>query len=89
LLPILSGRADIYLAGHYHSMQHLRPKNGVNFFIAGGGGASAYDVGTVDSLTKFVTKEHGFAVLDATDSTFTVRFIDEHAKELYATTLRK
>jgi tartrate-resistant acid phosphatase type 5 len=89
LLPILTGRADIYLAGHYHSMQHLTPKNGVNFFIAGGGGASAYDVGTVDSLTKFVTKEHGFAVLDATDSTFMVRFIDEHAKQMYAATLRK
>lgn len=89
LLPILTGRADVYLAGHYHSMQHLTPVNGVNFFIAGGGGASAYDVGTVDSLTKFVTKEHGFAVLDATDSTFTVRFIDEHAKQMYAATLRK
>jgi tartrate-resistant acid phosphatase type 5 len=89
LLPILTGRADIYLAGHYHSMQHIRPKNGVNFFIAGGGGASAYDVGKPDSLATFVTKEHGFAVLEATDSTFTVRFIDEHAKPLYATTLRK
>jgi tartrate-resistant acid phosphatase type 5 len=89
LLPILTGRADIYLAGHYHSMQHLVPVNGVNFFIAGGGGASAYDVGTVDSLTKFVTKEHGFAVLDVTDTTFAVRFIDEHDHQLYMATLRK
>jgi tartrate-resistant acid phosphatase type 5 len=89
LLPILTGRADIYLAGHYHSMQHLVPVNGVNFFIAGGGGASAYDVGKADSVTKFVTKEHGFAVLDVTDTTFAVRFIDEHDHQLYMATLRK
>jgi hypothetical protein len=89
LLPILTGRADVYLAGHYHSMQHLTPVNGVNFFIAGGGGASSYDVAPADSLIKFATKEHGFAVLDVTDTTFTVRFIDEHDTQVYTATLRK
>jgi hypothetical protein len=63
--------------------------NGVSFFIAGGGGASSYDVGPMDARTKFATKEHGFAVLDVTDTTFTVRFIDEHDKQLYTATLRK
>jgi tartrate-resistant acid phosphatase type 5 len=89
ILPILTGRADVYMAGHYHSMQHLVPVNGVSFFIAGGGGASSYDVGPMDARTKFATKEHGFAVLDVTDTTFTVRFIDEHDKQLYTATLRK
>jgi tartrate-resistant acid phosphatase type 5 len=89
LLPILSGRADVYLTGHLHSMAHMAPVNGVNFFVAGSGGAGGYDVGPVDAFTKFATKEHGFAVLEATDSTFTVRFIDEHTKPLYTTTLRR
>jgi tartrate-resistant acid phosphatase type 5 len=89
LLPILSGRADVYLAGHLHSLTHMAAVNGVNFFISGMGGAGGFAVGAADSVTRFVTKEFGFAVLEATDATFTVRFVDEHDQQLYTATLRK
>jgi tartrate-resistant acid phosphatase type 5 len=89
LLPILSGRADVYLSGHFHNMQHLAPVNGVNFFTAGGGGASSYDVGPPDPRVLYATNQHGFAVLDVTDTTFTVRFINEQDHQVYMTTLRK
>src|SRR6266545_966501 len=40
LLPIFKQRADIYLAGHDHDLEHLKPEGGVHFFISGGGGAA-------------------------------------------------
>lgn len=88
LLPTLRGRADVYLSGHNHSMQHLKPAQGVNLFISGAGGAGTYPVDSADPKGLFVSDEYGFATLDATYSTFTVRFIDRHGKELYVTTLR-
>src|SRR5262249_14105185 len=38
LFPVLKNRVDIYLAGHEHDMQHLKPVDGVHFVISGGGG---------------------------------------------------
>src|SRR5262249_60638066 len=39
LLPVLRRRADVYLCGHDHDLQHLKEEEGVHFFVAGGGGA--------------------------------------------------
>jgi tartrate-resistant acid phosphatase type 5 len=89
-MPILQGRADVYLSGHYHSLQHLKPVNGVNLFVSAGGGASSYDVYTgADSTVLFAKKAYGFSVLDITDTTFTLRFVDEAAKVIYTATLKK
>ena len=38
LLPVLKDRADVYLAGHDHDMQHLKPEGRLHFFVAGSGG---------------------------------------------------
>ena len=38
LLPLLRDRAHIYLAGHDHDMQHLKPEGQLHFFVAGSGG---------------------------------------------------
>ncbi len=40
LLPILRGRADLYLAGHEHDLQILEPEDGLHFVISGAGGKS-------------------------------------------------
>ena len=42
LMPILRGRANLYISGHEHSLQHLTAEDGVHFVIAGGGGAGTY-----------------------------------------------
>ena len=39
LLPVLRGRANVYLCGHDHDLQHIAPEDGVHFVVAGGGGA--------------------------------------------------
>jgi len=89
LMPILKGRADVYFSGHHHSLEHLKPVDGVNLFIAGGGGATTYDVDPQSPVALFAKQEYGFAVLEAGPHTFTVRFIDKNSHQLDETILRK
>ena len=89
LVPLLNNRVDVYLCGHDHNLQALKPVNGVHYFVAGGGGAGTYrtDSTYTRSLARF--EAYGFAVLEATRTTLTVRLVDQGRKELYAATLRK
>ena len=89
IMPILKGRADVYLAGHHHSLQHVKTVDGVNLFISGGGGASTYEIDEKSPRKVFAKSEHGFAVIEVSDETFTVRFIDKDSQTLYETTIRK
>jgi hypothetical protein len=89
LMPILKGRADIYIAGHHHSLEHLKPVDGVNLFIAGGGGATSYDVDQHSPVGIFAKSEYGFAVIEADEHNFTVRFIDKNSKVLDESTIHK
>jgi hypothetical protein len=34
-VPILKDRANIYMAGHEHTMQHIAPEAGVHFIVNG------------------------------------------------------
>ena len=89
LVPLLDHRVDVYLCGHDHNLQAIKPVNGVHYFVAGAGGAGTYrtDSTYTRSLARF--EAYGFAVLEATRTTLTVRLVDQGRKELYAATLRK
>jgi hypothetical protein len=81
LLPVLRGRADIYLAGHDHDMQHLKPEGGLHFFVAGSGGQLRPIQPGPRSL--FARSAHGFAVLEVLPSALAVAFVDVQGQELY------
>jgi tartrate-resistant acid phosphatase type 5 len=89
LLPAIAGLADAYIAGHHHSLEHLKPENGLHFFIAGGGGASLYPVWEQSPQALFAKSLHGFAAISASASEFTVEFIGMDGISLYSHTLRK
>jgi tartrate-resistant acid phosphatase type 5 len=89
LMPILKGRADVYIAGHVHDMEHLQPIDGVNLFIAGGGGAPTYQIQPDSRHALFAKQAHGFAVFELDRTTLTVRFVDTNAEEMYHATIRK
>lgn len=89
LMPVLKGRADVYIAGHDHNLEHLKPVDGVNLFIAGGGGAGSYEVDATDPVALFAKQTNGFAVLEINEHAFTLRFIDTTGKQIYETTLHK
>lgn len=89
LLPVLRGRADLYVAGHDHDMQHLTAEAGVHFFVAGGGGAGLR-IPKPGARSVYARDVHGFAVLEAARDTVTVRFIGaDGLAELYSYVIRK
>ncbi len=88
LLPVLKGRADIYIAGHDHDLQHLSAEDGLHFFISGGGGAGIRAI-KPGPRSLFARSSYGFAVLEANGKQLKVRFIDTTLKELHEATLTK
>jgi tartrate-resistant acid phosphatase type 5 len=88
LLPLLKNRVDVYLVGHDHILNHIKPEAGVQFFVSGGGGAGVYKVKPGDR-TLFAQSVYGFAVVEADSGSLTVRYIGADSKQLYEYTLRK
>jgi tartrate-resistant acid phosphatase type 5 len=86
LLPILRNRAHVYIAGHDHNFQALKPEDGVHFFVAGGGGAGLYQLRQYER-SLFAASVNGFAVLDASAARLTVTFIDVTGKKIYEQTI--
>ncbi|MCI0389718.1 MAG: metallophosphoesterase [Acidobacteria bacterium] len=82
LLPVLKGRADVYLAGHDHDLQHLSAEAGVHFFVSGGGGAGVRPL-KPGPRSLFARDAHGFAVVEADAKQLKVRFIDTALNQLY------
>jgi tartrate-resistant acid phosphatase type 5 len=89
VLPILKNRADLYLCGHHHSMQHLKPDGGVHFVVSGGGGRTTYPVNPKDDRALFAQSINGFTVLEANERELVFKHVGTDGKELYSYTLRK
>ncbi len=90
LKPYLCDRADLWLSGHVHHLEHLAPKDcRLQMFIAGGGGAELYhDVEKVDS-SQFVQPVSGFLELEFGPDEMVARFIGTEGQTLYETTKPK
>ena len=88
LLPVLKNRVDIYLVGHDHILNHIKPEAGVQFFVSGGGGAGVYKV-KPGERTLFAQSINGFSVIEADSASLTVRFVAADSKQLYEYTLKK
>lgn len=87
LLPVLRDRADVYLAGHDHDMQHLKPEGRLHFFIAGSGGKLRPIEPGPRSL--FAKSANGFAVVEADARTLTVTFVETDLSTPYRYTLKR
>jgi tartrate-resistant acid phosphatase type 5 len=87
LLPVLKDRADVYLAGHDHDMQHLKPEGRLHFFVAGSGGK----LRTIEPGPRslFARSANGFAVVEANDRTLTVTFVETDLTSPYTYSLTK
>ena len=92
LLPILKEhKVHLYLCGHEHLFQHLKPEGGVEFFVngaAGGSGRAARQQG-YDRVLFMDELEQGFTVLEASADTLTVRFVGAKGQAVYEKTLQK
>ncbi len=63
--PIIRGKADAYLCGHQHAMAHMDTRDGVHFFMSGGGGAPLSAIDPKVAHTRFVAAAFGFLTLEA------------------------
>ena len=88
LLPILANRVDVSLAGHDHNLQALETREGVRFFVAGGGGAGLYDVETTPRA-RFASRSNGFAVIEADARRLTVKLVDVTGAVVYEDTVTR
>jgi hypothetical protein len=89
LLPILKGRADVYIAGHVHNLEQHKPENGVNLFIIGSSGRGQVAVDASDPETVFAKEAYGFGILEADDHALSIHIIGEDGKEMHVATFHK
>jgi tartrate-resistant acid phosphatase type 5 len=89
LWPIIKGRADLYLSGHHHSLQHLRSADGSHFVTSGGGGAATYPVDEHDALALYARSANGFTTIEADERALTFKHLGDDGAELYSYTIRK
>ena len=66
---------DLYIAGHDHDMEHLRT-GGVEYLIAGGGGAKSRSIRRAEAESLFRASEYGFLDLTIGGGVLTARFLD-------------
>jgi len=91
LLPILKEhRVHLYLCGHEHIFQHLKPEGGVEFFVNAAAGASGR-VSRQEGYDRVLfasEQEQGFTVLEADADALTVRFVGAGGRTVYERTIR-
>ncbi len=82
VLPLLRGRADLYICGHEHDLQHLVPQDGLHLVIAGGGGAAPRVV-KPGPRSLFAASSNGFAIIEASRDKLSVSLVDEDLNPLH------
>ncbi|MDZ7638831.1 MAG: metallophosphoesterase [Bryobacterales bacterium] len=88
LLPLLRGRAAIYLAGHDHDLQHFKPIEGTHFVISGGGGARLRQL-RPDPRTLFAQTMYGFTRLEIDEARIHLEMFDRNGKRVYDANIRE
>ena len=81
-------QVDVYLSGHEHSIQHLKPEGYTHQFISGAGS----EISTVTSgvsYSKFQAAENGFLYFSLDNNRMNVKAINQAGTVLYETELRK
>lgn len=88
LLPVVRDRADIYLAGHDHDAQHLKPEGKTHFFVVGVSGVSIRPP-KFGPRSLFADAFFGFAVMEADQARLKIDFLDSDLKVAYTYTLTR
>ncbi|MBM4252627.1 MAG: hypothetical protein FJ146_11700 [Deltaproteobacteria bacterium] len=88
LRPYLCDRADFYLSGHSHHLEHLHPEGcRMDIFVAGGGGANLNQpLNPAHEASKFARSTHGFLDLEFSPEMVNARFVAGDGAELYSVT---
>jgi hypothetical protein len=81
-------KVDVYLSGHEHSLQHLKPDGYTHQFISGAG-SELTEVAAGIPYSRFQASEHGFMYFSINANKLRVNAINDEGRVLYETTLGK
>lgn len=81
-------KVDVYLSGHEHSLQHLKPKGYTHQFISGAG-SELTEVTAGIPYCRFQASEHGFMYFSINDKLLQVKAINDSGTVLYQTEISK
>ena len=81
-------KVDIYLSGHEHSLQHIKPDGYTHQFISGAG-SELTNVTAGVANCRFQASEHGFMYFAMDANRLNVRAINLEGKVLYQTELTR
>jgi len=81
----VKGRLDLYICGHDHTLEMLKPVRGVSYVVSGGGGGAdkAYEVKWTDDAFYAATLG-GFVQLRMSKSEIVIEFIRLDSRTQYA-----
>ncbi|MEQ8473020.1 MAG: metallophosphoesterase [Marinoscillum sp.] len=83
LEPIFENhQVDVYLAGHEHDLQHLKPTNKVTHHFVSGAGSEVRPTGNLES-TLFSTSVQGFLSSAITKDSLFFEFINYKGERIY------
>jgi tartrate-resistant acid phosphatase type 5 len=79
---LVKHKVDLYMAGHDHTLEMLRPVKGVNYLVSGGGGGPdmSYAVTWHDEETLYAATGGGFVALRIGKDDLVIEFIRLDAK---------
>lgn len=81
-------KIDVYLSGHEHSLQHLKPEGITHQFITGAG-SELTPVTAGVPYSKFQASEHGFMYFSIDENRLNVKAVNYNGNVLYETELKK
>ena len=89
LFPVLkAGGVDLFIAGHDHDMERLH-MDGVDFLIAGGGGAKIRSIRKATTPSLFSVVSNGFLELRITNDELTAQFLNPRLEPLDGNPLKR
>jgi Icc-related predicted phosphoesterase len=81
-------KADVYICGHIHNFQHIKPVGKSVNYIVNASACEARKVNKTDG-TLFCKDDPGFTVCSVTAETFSFSFINNKGETVYNHTLKK
>jgi 3',5'-cyclic AMP phosphodiesterase CpdA len=81
-------KVDVYLSGHEHSLQHLKPEGHTHQFISGAGSELTPVTANIP-YSRFQASEHGFMYFSIDEKRLNVKAVSLTGNVLYQTQLER
>jgi hypothetical protein len=79
---------DIYLCGHEHHLEYIKPVGPTHYFISGAG-SEVRPVSKFPTYGIFAAAQAGFMTFSITQNSFVTNTINDKGKIIYTTTVKK